>query len=360
MIEQDLINFRLQNQQLVDSSFSNVTELVHYLGAVQAQEYEGGKWTIGLRIPGSKADDVEKAIRDRKIIRTWPMRGTLHYVTSEDARWMIQLLVPRVIRRMSYYFKQLELTDDVFSKARKLITKELEGGKSITRPTFYKLLEENNISTKEQRGLFILGRFAGESLICFGSKEGKQQTFVLMDEWIPNQKTIESEEAIAEITLRYFTSHGPAQIIDLAWWSGLTNTEVKKGIELNKGKLLEKKIGDRTFYMSVKLPDVKQNESSIMLLPAYDEFTIAYKDRSDLRGSGGVPEIKINDGFFSMIAKNGKIIGSWRKEIRKGKVIIQCRIHEDLSEKDMRDLKKSAEDYSEFYNIDCVIEQIKV
>src|SRR5262249_26765744 len=184
----NFIHQRLHNQHLAGSSFSSPDEAVRWFGAVQAQDYPGSLWAIGMRVQNATESAVEQSIAERKIIRTWPMRSTLHFVPPEDVRWMLKLLTPRVIVRSQARYRQLELDDGVFTQCRKLFEKALQGGKQLSRDAMYKVLLAEGISTSESRGLHILGRLAQDGVICFGSRQGKQQTFVLLHEWVPEAK----------------------------------------------------------------------------------------------------------------------------------------------------------------------------
>ncbi len=157
------------------------------------------------------------------------MRGTLHFVAAADARWMLDLLAPRVIAATAGRRQQLELDTRVFTRSRKVIVKALEGDRQVTRSGLYQLLEAAGISTRDGRGLHILMHFALEGLVCFGAREGKQPTFALLAEWAPHARSLARDEALAELARRYFTSHGPATWRDFAWWSGTAGGRRERG-----------------------------------------------------------------------------------------------------------------------------------
>src|SRR6185437_12036373 len=142
---------------------------------------------------------VEQALADGKIIRTWPMRGTLHFVAPADVRWMLKLLTPRMVARSQGRMRQFELDDALFGRSKDILISALQGGKQLTRPALYAVLERAGIATGEQRGLHILGRLAHDGLICFGPRTGKQQTFALLDEWVPEARHLGRDEALAEL-----------------------------------------------------------------------------------------------------------------------------------------------------------------
>jgi len=207
---------RLQNQQIAEHRFERPDQVVAWLGALQAQDFPGAKWSIGLRLPEATEAEIEQAIAGRTIVRTWPMRGTLHFVASADIHWMRALLTPRVIAGSAARQQNLELDAAVFARCEKHFLKALRGGKQLTREAMLALLEKAGITITDYRGYHILWRLSQEGLLCFGPHEGKQPTFVLLDEWCPATKPWEREKSLAELAKRYFTSHGPATMLDFA------------------------------------------------------------------------------------------------------------------------------------------------
>jgi hypothetical protein len=217
---------RLTHQQITGSSFTQPAEIVAGLGAMQAQDYTGALWSIGLRMTTATEQHIEQAIADRTVVRTWPMRGTLHFVASQDVRWLLPLLTPKVIAGSTGRYRQLELDDVAFARSQEVFINALQGGKQVTRDELLQQLDEAGIATTGQRGYYLLVHAAQQGLICFGVPSGKQQTFVLLDEWLPPAKPVAREEALAELTRRYFTSHGPATFMGfvVSTLLGLTKT----------------------------------------------------------------------------------------------------------------------------------------
>jgi hypothetical protein len=231
MTSRDIVRLRQQNQHITASQSEKPDDVVHWMGAVQAQDYPAALWAVGLRTRKATDETVEQAIAERTIIRTWPIRGTLHFVTPSDVRWMLKYLTPRIVARAAPRFRQLRLDEATFSRSESIFTKALQGGKQRTRDAMFALLERNRISCAGQRGIHILWKLAQEGLICFGPRDGKQSTFVLLDEWIPGRMILPREEAIAELAKRFFMSHGPATLKDFTWWSGLTTGDARSGLE---------------------------------------------------------------------------------------------------------------------------------
>ncbi|HUX84879.1 MAG TPA: winged helix DNA-binding domain-containing protein, partial [Chitinophagaceae bacterium] len=272
----ELLRLRMANFQLTRKLFSRPEDLTVHLGAVQAQDFAGGIWALGMRMPTGSFRDIEAAIRKKSIIRTWSLRGTLHFLPATQARWILGLVYPRLLVHYGGIFRKLGLEDHIIAKSQIIIRKTLSGGKQLTRDEISQSLEGNGIPTGGLRSNFLFYRAAWEQLICFGPRRGKQFTFTLMDEWIPPSRKVSREEGITLLTLIYFTSHGPATIKDFSWWSGLGPQEAWQGIE-DLGKDLEPiQVAGQTFYRhgGQKVPD--GHRDPLFLLPPFDEYTVAF------------------------------------------------------------------------------------
>ena len=208
----DVLRRRLRGHHLVTPRFARPADVVNWLCAVQAQDYLGSLWGIGLRTASGTESDVERAIADRTIVRSWPMRGTLHFVAADDIRWMLHLLTPRIALRGAARRRQLDLDTPALVRSRNRLEKALSGGNALTRPQAYRVLEEAGIATADQRGLHILLELGMQGVLCFGPRAGRQPTFVLLDEWVPTSRSLDRDDALGELARRYFTSHGPATV----------------------------------------------------------------------------------------------------------------------------------------------------
>src|SRR5262249_6103388 len=197
MTSSDIARLRLHNQRIARGTFEHPSDVVAWLGAVQAQDYLGALWAVGLRMRNAVEADIEQALADRTIIRTWPMRGTLHFVAAADARGMLELLTPRIVANNTQRpVRQFDLDARKFARSKDLFERGLEGGRRLTRNAMYKVLEAGGVSTAGQRGLHILWRLAQDGVICFGAREGKQQTFALLDEWAPKAKRMSRDKSL--------------------------------------------------------------------------------------------------------------------------------------------------------------------
>jgi len=333
--------------------FKNAADLVRWFGAVQAQEYVFSLWALGLRLPGTVEADIEQAVADRTILRTWPMRSTLHFVAPEDARWMLKLLTPRVLTRFARMYGRVGLDEIVFAQSRDVVINALQGGKQLTRKAVYQVLEAVGISTAQQRGMFITGYLAQKGLICFGPRAGKQHTLVLLDEWIPPARVLEGDEALAELARRYFISHGPATVQDFAWWSGLVAADARAALEMVKSELVKAESDGRTYWLSPATPSTTSiaiPSSTAFLLPPFDEYTVAYQDRTAAHPLGNTPETEYGIGANILI--DGQIIGIWKRTIQKSAVLIEAAPFTAMTAAEKQAFRKAAYEYGRFLGMD--------
>jgi Winged helix DNA-binding domain len=352
----DIARLRLANQHLAGTKFDTPAEAVRWMGAVQAQDYTGALWGVGLRTAKATERMVERAIAERTIVRTWPMRRTLHFVAAADVRWMLELLTPRVLRSYSQRGPLLGLDDGVFARSRKVLTRALAGGKQLRRTAIYERLEAAGISMAEGRGLHIVARLAIEGLLCFGAREGKQPTFALLDEWVPAAPRLERDAALAELARRYFTSHGPASLQDFVWWSGLTTSDARAGVEMAKPHVMQEVIAGQTYWLSPSAPDAKAVSAAAYLLPPYDEYTVAYKDRSAVLDPLYAKRVNTGNGVFSpTMVVDSQVVGLWKRTLKKDAVVITPSPFTKLGTVARRAVAAAASRYGEFLETSAVL-----
>jgi len=349
MLSTTIAHQRLVQQRLSHNPLANPGEIVGWLGAVQAQDYLGSLWAIGLRTEHATMADIEQAVADRTIVRTWPMRGTLHFVAPEDVRWMLELLTPRIIARNAVQYRRVGLDDTIFSRSCDTLVKALQGGKQLSRNAIYKVLAAAGISTDGLRGLFILAWLAQKGVICFGARQGKQQTFALLEEWVPAAKTMERDQALAELARRYFTSHGPATLQDFIWWTGLTAGDARAGLEMVKSQFNQEAINGQAYYRSPSALPSSVAPSTAYLLPPFDEYAVAYTDRSAVLDP--VHTQQAGYGIGPTMVLGGQIVGTWKRTIKKDAIVIEATPFISLSNAGIRLFTDAAERYGEFMGL---------
>lgn len=349
MTSSDIIYLRMAALRLHETTrSSSVLETLRWIGALQAQDYESGLWAIGVRTQSATREDVMDAIARREILRTWSMRGTWHFVPAEDAAWMHRLMASRLMTALGNYATGYGFDEKILSRARKVIIKALTGGKALTRPALVSRISEAGIANREQGGNYLLRHFGNEGMLCNGVSEGKEQTFVLLDEWVPKPRVIEDEEALALIALRFFSSHGPATISDFTWWTGLNQAHAKCGIQANGQQLTRVTCDGTDYFFSPKVEPLKPED--ITLLPAFDEHLLGYRDRvhvlepdhAKLICPGG------NGVFKPTIVSKGSVIGVWKRTETPRKAQVELLPFAKLPARLKKPLDQAAKRYAHY------------
>jgi len=362
MISSDVARQRLHNQQLSSPDFTKPADVVKWLGAVQAQDYYGAKWALGQRMLGATNDAIEKAFAEGEILRTHVMRPTWHFVGPADIRWMLKLTGPRVNAFNGHYYRKLELDDAVFRRSNKTLAAALRGGKQLTRDVLRNVLRQAGISTTGLRFVYILCRAELDGVICSGARSGKQFTYGLLEERAPQTKALARDEALAELAQRYFTSHGPATLQDFAWWSGLTTADAKAGIDIIQRRLVREMIDGKTYWLPPPMSAVKGSPSTprtrlAYLLPNYDEYLIAYKDRSAaVEPIYGKQAIAENAVFSSPIVIRGRVVGFWKRSFKGHSVLITLSPFAPFSRAEREAIDEAADRYGSFLGMRVLLE----
>jgi hypothetical protein len=351
----DLINFRLYNTGLSLPRFQDVTEAVSSLGAVQAQDFAMAIWALGLRVNNSTSRKVELAYDEGEILRVHIMRPTWHFVTSEDIRWMVELTSPRVKTFMGSINRRIGLDDEVLAATNNALVHALRDHKYLTRLEIKTILKNRGIQTDVQRLAHILAWAEIESLICSGPRRGKQLTYALLDERVPKSKPLGREEALAKLAQKYFTSHGPAQLEDFSWWSGLNLNDAKGAIEYIKPDLEQMMIGSKNyFYTAPELTPLNPPEA--LLLSLFDEYIIAYKDRSYINEGDNIQKtLSTGTAVNAVVVIKGKVAGTWKKSTGPKNVNIVINPFRRFNHNEQEAVIFEAARFGKFFNLKEVI-----
>ncbi len=323
-------------------------DVVSWFGAVQAQDYAAALWAVGQRTRAPSARALEDALADGSLVRTWPLRGTLHFVAARDARWVLALTGTRVVARAARRFAQLGLVAGVGARAREAFTRALAGGRRLTRAELRRGLEEAGVDASGQRGYQLLWRCAIEGVICPGPRRGKQPTFVLLDEWLPPASPMTREEALAELARRYFQAHGPATLPDFTWWSGLAAAEARRAAELAGQDIVASDDGLR----SARTPADATAPRGARLLPAFDEYLVGYRDRAAVLDPAHARRVNAGGGILGpTVVLNARVAGTWKRTLARTRVSVQARLFRAPAPAQRRALEAAAAAYGRYLEL---------
>jgi hypothetical protein len=347
-----IVSERLHNQRLSAPQFQRPVDVVRCLGAVQAQDFYGAKWALGLRMRSATDHSIEQAYNNGEILRTHLLRPTWHFVAPKDIRWLLQLTGPRVNLKCGSAFRRFELDAAVFKRSHRAIINALKGGKHLTRPALRTALDRAGVATVDGiRFQHILIRAELDGIVCSGPREGKQFTYALLEERVPPSKPLTRDEALVELTRRYFNSHGPANLQDFVWWSGLTTADARRGIGLIDRDLRTDTVDEKVYYApAAKIPAAKTRTPHAphppYLLPAFDEYNVAYKDRRLVNEL-----IPTWNALGPTVIVYGKVVGTWKASANQNSVRIDITSARPLTKSETTALTEAAGRYAAFLEI---------
>lgn len=316
----DVVAGRLSNHRLGPEKCASPAEVVAHLGAVQAQDYSAAKWSVGLRMQDAMDADVERAFNAGAILRTHVMRPTWHFVTPEDIRPLLALTAPRVQAGRAGGYRELGLDTATLAKCRRVIARALVDEHHLTRAEVADRLGRHGVKGDGRRLAYILMHAELEGLICSGPRRGKQFTYALLDERAPARGPFDRDRMLADWTLRYFRGHGPAQVVDFAWWAGLTARDAQQGLEMMQERLASETVGGKTYWFVPLGRPPRPDSSRALLLSLFDEYVIAYRDRGDLAEDRYL-ETLLSSGaaVTSVLVIDGRISGTWKRSSAPGR-----------------------------------------
>ena len=355
----DIRHIRLTQQHLSAPTLTSPIDVVKSLVAVQAQDYSGAKWGIGQRMLNATDDVIEQAINAGLILRLHVMRPTWHFVVADDIRWLVMLTAPRVNAVSSYYYRKAELDEATFRRTNRILIKTLQGGKQFTRDELRAAVKRAGVEPGDSmRFGHIMHRSELDGIVCSGARKGNQFTYALLDERVPKSRILETDEALAELTLRYFTSRGPATLQDFVWWSGVTAGLARRSIDILGDQLRSEEVDGKTYWLTPSSEVHSQlHQRKANLLPAFDEYFIAYKDRSAAM-PGGVDQkgLATRVAFHAPLIVDGQVVGSWKRVLGMAVVTTRVTPFLSLAKADKTLVVRECETYANFLQLDSKIE----
>jgi len=316
-----------QDTRSVDDPRSDVAGVVEWFGAMQSQDLASGLWSLGARLPRLTRVDIEAALERREALRTWPMRGTVHLVPARDAHWMLDLMGRRALVGAAKRREYLGLSDATADHAVEVLGAALAGGGRMTRAGCLATLQEAGISCAGQRGYHLLRYASQRGVTCIAPDVAGEQTFVLLDDWVPDRVRLPRDEALATIAVRYVRSHGPTTRQDMAGWTGLQAADVKRGIAAAGDELETVLAEGREMIVAAAAtapPEVRRADDAVLALPGFDEYLLGFKDRSLMLDPVDLPAVipGRNGVFQATLVRAGRVIGTWKRATGRGRTVV--------------------------------------
>ena len=352
------LGLRMTSLLLRGGGPSSVAEIVEWFGAMQAQDVNSALWSLGCRLPGRPLTEINEALERREAIRTWPMRGTVHWVPPADAHWMLELMGVRALAGAAKRRETLGIDEALVDRAIEILADALKGGGRMTRSACLAALTEGGVAVAGQLGYHLLWNASHRGVTAIAPHVGKEQTFVLLDEWAPSPRRPSREEALAIIARRYFRSHGPTTRKDFAGWTGLTMTDCKAGVEAAGDALTTVEVDGVEMIAAPEVLDAGPMPAGEWhALPGFDEYLLGYKDRSMMASPDQLAAVIPggNGVFQSTLVRGGRVVATWKRTLgRKGvTVVIQPLI--DFSAADHRQAAAALEPFAAYLGVPLTV-----
>lgn len=357
MIHSEISHHRMFSQKLYEANQCAPQEIVNHFGAMQAQDYAMAKWAIGSRCNTSEKE-IEEAVNSGKIIRTHILRPTWHFVSADDIYWMLDISAPQVKRftisaakKFGYDLKKLDQVNNTIQKL-------LSGNNHLTRDEIMQELDIKKTSKEDFLSAAIMMNAELDGFVCNGRMKGKQITYALLEERVSKPKTkLTKEEGIAKLALRYFESHGPATLLDFSWWSGFAPTICKNAINAIELQLNSVVIENQVFWFKKNHSLENNFRESIHFLPAFDEILISYQTREVSFLGDHQSKTFTNNGIFKpIILENGKVIGIWKRTIKKDHVKIETEFFNEIESSKKEVLFEGSKAFETYLGTKIIIE----
>ena len=354
---QDIARLRLRNQLLTRPLVGTPADVVSRLGAVQAQDFAGAKWALGMRLRSARENGVERAFDNGEILRTHVLRPTWHFVTPADIRWMLALSAARVHAGCATGYRKLEIDATVAARSEKALVHALRGHTYMTRDELRDELEDAGIETRrmKERMMFLLMRAELDAVICSGPRRGKQFTYALLDERVPAGKSLARADALAELARRFFATRGPATVHDFAKWGWLTVKDATSAVMSVDSSLEHETVDGRTYWFPPARPS-RSTGVTAHLLSVYDEYITGYRFRDAMVAPKHAARLTgMGQALINVVIVDGWVVGVWKRTLRKDAVEITTRLFIRASARQRGAIRDAAERYGEFLGLPVVM-----
>jgi hypothetical protein len=355
MDQRDIASWRLHNLRLEGEPLPAPETVVGWLGAVQSQDFAPAKWSVAQRTAGARDAAVDRAFADGAILRTHVLRPTWHFVLPAEIRWLLELTAPRVHALNAYSYRQLGLDDAVFQHGEAVLADALEGGAHRTRKQLAAALEGAGIGLGGFRLAYLLMHAELGGLLCSGAPRGKQQTYALLEERAPQATSLPREEALAELTVRYFTSHGPATVKDFGWWSSLTAADIRRGLQLAGSRLQRELVDGVDYWFAGSPPPTRPASPAVHLLQGYDEYIVGYSQSKSVLNLAGRTLLQTRPVFNGAAILDGQLAGHWKRTVSGDAVAFEVALYEPFDDAQTKALQAAADRHSEFLGLPATV-----
>lgn len=332
------------------SGADRIAAVASTLLALQGQDWNAVRWALGVRAPGTTLADLHDAFADGQLVRSWPMRGTIHVVAAEDIGWMQAATNHRVLPGAPKRRATIGLDDDSLARMTDVAIAELTGGKRLSRTGLIEAWERAGIDVPGPWRYHVIWWLCQNQILVQGPVDDDEPLLVLAEEWITHPRQLAGDEALAELAARFARGRGPVLEKDLAWWTGLTIRESRRAIAAahDAGRLAPVDIdapagtgvalvasaprggGPTRHWADPALLDAPAADPAAdgraLLLPGFDEYLLGYTERAAMLDPEHFERIVPgrNGVFRGTVVEAGRVTGTWQRKLLKHSARIEA------------------------------------
>lgn len=335
----------LARQGLLSRWTMPVPEAIERLIGLQSQLPDPSYIGLWTRLVDFRPETLTKALYARQVVRSTMMRYTLHLVIARDLLWLRPILQPVLSRAQRGFFGQATAGMDLAELVA--VGRTLFEERPLTPVELRERLHER-WPDRDARALAFSVRYLLPLVhMPPGGTWGQNGSFpyTLPESWLG--RPLESDPPLARLVLRYLAAFGPATVMDIQQWSGLTRLRAVVEELRPQLRTFRSEAGKELF----DLPDAPRPDPNMSapprFLPAYDNLMVAYVDRTRLMtdehrkvlagmgaGPGEIPATILVDGF---------VRGTWQIERRPGHATLAIEPFEPLSDQAQNALREEGE-----------------
>lgn len=333
----------------------------HHL-AMQGQDFPASRWAVGSRLPGSTDPDVLAAFDRGEIVRSWPMRGTVHVVAAQDLPWMLEHIGPRALMGIQRRWRHLEINEPFLERARDIARELLRGGGRSTRPEFTAACRDAGLDMTGQRSYHVVWYLSQTGTLVHGPTRDGEPELVLLEEWIPEPRSLDRAEALRELGLRYLAARGPATAEDLVHWTKLTKKDARQALEVDGDAVVEVEGPGGPYRMLAEHldtldPDAPGADGAVLALAAFDEHLLGYRVRDCVLDPEHATLVDPgrNGVFRWTLVAGARVVGTWKRVRRTHHVVAELTPFERLPPQVLEALPEAIGAWGRFAGVDVQV-----
>ncbi len=335
----DVRQVRLASSLLRGGAHTAADVAEHFF-ALQGQDWAAARLALGVRVPGSTRASIDAEFNEGRLVRSWPMRGTLHVVAARDLGWVQALTNARAMQDAPRRRRLIGLELATIERVEGIVRDTLSGGRALTRDELLGAVAAAGVTLVAQQRYHTIWHLAQTGVLTFGPVRGGRHLLVLADDWIRQPRWFDSDAALAELFRMYVRGHGPCSVADFSWWTKLSVTVSKRAAVLAADVYGDELVavdidGLENWATAAALDAVRAKPhggAEPLLLPGFDELYLGLRDRSAhidpelaallAPGSNGV--------FRASVLVNGQIVGTWKALGKGASVTPQIELFRDI------------------------------